>query len=227
MKNISTHILAGAAALAVLNLTGCDISINSDSDDDTQAKFLRTNTGIYQSVFSNQQQQAQTYTLVIDKQGALLITNNDRDETTSYQANFTADDELLIFADKISCGLGVSPSTFSCSLDTDSNTDEATILTMLDSSPAITNAELTGAYQGIYQTQKLVLDISASGQISAQYNNCQISGQLAANSSLLTKLTDSCETGQQLAFVSLEQLTDEQSVVKISSEHPALAGYWF
>ncbi|WP_440905348.1 hypothetical protein ACMZOO_03165 [Catenovulum sp. SX2] len=227
MRNISTRILAGAAALAVLNLTGCDISINSDSDDDTQAKFLRSNKGIYQSVFSNQQLQAQTYTLVIDKQGALLITNNDRDETTSYQASFTSDDEMLMFADKINCGLGASPSAFSCSFDTASNTDEATILTMLDSSPAITNAELTGTYQGIYQTQKLVLDIAASGQISAEYNNCQISGQLATNSNLLTKLTDSCETGQQLAFVSLEQLTDELSVVKISSEHTALTGYWF
>jgi len=169
MKNISTRILASTAFLVLLNLTGCDISINSDSDDDAQAKFLNLNMGMYQSVFSNHAHQAQRLTLIIDKQGAFLIENNDRDETISYQASFVADDEMLIFDDKISCARDTSIARFSCSYLAGSNMNDLTSLPMLAILPTNTEVELTGSYQGISQNQKIVLDVAASGQISAQY----------------------------------------------------------
>lgn len=70
------------------------------------------------------------------------------------------------------------------------------------------------------------MHISDTGELTAQYQNCQITGKLQEHSGKLTQLTDSCTSSDHLAYFVTEALSEQQSTIKVSTKHPVLAGYW-
>ena len=221
MTKYSKTRLALCSIVASLTLSACDISLNTDDGGDKQDKFLQNNIGSYRSIVSDNNNLAHSYSLIVERNGALFISENDRDEQISHQAQIDADHNGLIFDDGTSCHVNTNDQGFSCTV-----LDAVISLKRLDEAEAVNRLQLAGSYQAIYHNKAINMHISDTGELTAQYQNCQITGKLREHSGKLIKLTDSCTSSDHLAYFVTEALSEQQSTIKVSTEHPVLAGYW-
>mgnify|MGYP007022320978 CR=1 FL=1 len=144
MTKYSKTRLALCSIVASLTLSACDISLNTDDSGDKQEKFLQNNIGSYLSIVSDNNNLAHSYSLIVEHNGALFISENDRDEQISQQAQIDADHNSLLFDDGTSCHVNTNDQGFSCIV-----LDAVISLKRLDEAEAVNRLQLAGSYTTI------------------------------------------------------------------------------
>ncbi|WP_041523654.1 hypothetical protein [Gilvimarinus agarilyticus] len=210
------------AAISVALLAGCGSDNDSNTESPTEPvsnTYLQDHAGVYQSayVIDNQAILAQ---LVVNEAGAVLVTTNALEQSSSANAALPDDISQLDFASTAQCS--DNSGAFDCTIAGQT----VTLRKATDTVASISS--LAGEYQLQSNNELTSIQVADSGEFLASINGCELNGQLSieADAIVLKQLEDSCGEPVELgvAFNGRENSAPESLEVYISSS--ALTGDW-
>ena len=215
------------AAISVALLAGCgsgnDANTESPVEPPTEPvsnSYLQDHAGLYQSAYVADNQ-AMLARLVVNEAGAVLVTTDALEQSSSVNAALSDDISQSDFASTAQCS--DNSGAFDCTI-----AGQSVTLNKITEAANVNLNALAGEYQLLSDNELTSIQVADSGEFSASVNGCELTGQLSIepDAIVLKQLKDSCGEPVALgvAFNGTENSAPESLEVYVSNS--ALAGDW-